>query len=429
MENKNLANRIVVAVFFAFVLAAGLKHYYKQVLVIELFFTVTEAALIGGVADWFAITALFKKPLGFPWHTALIPRHREKVIRSIRDVIVQDLLTVESLKKKVDNSCFVAFLVSFIENKRGQVFVKNSLDRFCKETVNKLDVKEVVSHMQGFMRREIKNIELTSQIQHLIRWLLEDDRVRILVMYIVEELIQQLENATVKQSIYQYLEDITQLKSKSPLEKAFFWLGEQTNSVSLADAADAFYAEIMFLLEEVKNPDHIIHKKIYEKLAGLAEQPEFNFTWLEQAEDWKMTLAAETKFGAAGSDLLESFLKAANSSLYPQFFQWLCVQMERYWLFFKENRELKDWLELRIKQVLYQFIEREHYIIGEIVQRVLGEFTNDRLNHFVEEKAGEDLQWIRINGSIVGGIVGMIMFFFMHFFYQPYLLPMIRSWF
>jgi uncharacterized membrane-anchored protein YjiN (DUF445 family) len=98
-------------------------------------------------------------------------------------------------------------------------------------------------------------------------------------------------------------------------------------------------------------------------------------------------------------------------------------------MFFKGNIELQEWLEVRIKQVIYELIEKEHYIIGEIVQRVLGEFNDDKLNRFVEEKAGDDLQWIRINGSIVGGIVGLLMFFFLRYVYDPYVVPIIQSWF
>ncbi len=428
MKNKSIANQVLLFVFLLFILSAGLKHYYPNRFAAEMFFAVMEAALVGGIADWFAITAIFKKPLGFPWHTALIPRHRQKVIRSIRNMIDQDLLTIQSIKKKVESIRFVALLIGVIDHERGREFIRKSLERFGKDISSKLDVRDFVNPMEDFIRKEIKNIDLISQINNIVRWLLENDRARMITMYIVDELINQLNKNEAKNNIYQYLEEVTQTKNRSPLERAFLWLGEQTNSVSLSDAADVFYAEILAILQEIKNPDHVIHHRIYENLTAIVEAPERNYTWLEQVEIWKMTLAAEVELGDAVIDVSEDFLKITNIHLSPQFIDWIYTHMDRYWIFFKENIELQDWLEVRIKQVVYELIEKEHYIIGEIVQRVLGEFSDDRLNRFVEEKAGDDLQWIRINGSIVGGIVGLLQFFFLHYVYDPYVVPIIQSW-
>ncbi|SFL50312.1 DUF445 domain-containing protein [Pelosinus propionicus] len=429
MNNKSIANQVLLLVFLLFLLSAWLRHCYKDILAVEMLFSVMEAALVGGIADWFAITALFKKPLGFPWHTALIPRHREKVIRSIRNIIDQDLLTIQSIKKRVESTCFVTLLIGFVDNERGREFIRKSLERFCRDMINKLDIRDLVNHMDSFIRKEIKNIDLISQMDNVVRWLLENDRTRVLTMYIVEELIIQLDKNEAKGNIYQYLEEMTQAKNRSPLERAVIWLGEQTNSVSLSDATDAFYAEILAILQEIKNPDHIIHNKIHEFLTAIAEASEKNYTWLEQVENWKMALATDLELGDAVIPITEYFLKTTNPQFSSQLMDWIYIQLDHYWMFFKGNIELQEWLEVRIKQMIDELIEKEHYIIGEIVQSVLGEFNNDKLNRFVEDKAGNDLQWIRINGSIVGGIVGLLMFFFLHYVYDPYVVPIIQSWF
>ncbi|MPM90495.1 hypothetical protein SDC9_137616 [bioreactor metagenome] len=73
-------------------------------------------------------------------------------------------------------------------------------------------------------------------------------------------------------------------------------------------------------------------------------------------------------------------------------------------------------------------MKKEHHLIGRVVKSVLGHFSNSDLSQFVEVKAGNDLQWIRINGSIVGGIVGMLLYGFLQGVYEPYVLPIIRSW-
>lgn len=423
-----MANKVLLIVFLLFLLAVGLKYFYKDRLVIEIFYAVMEAALVGGIADWFAITAIFKKPLGFPWHTALIPRHRERMIQAIRGMIDQDLLTVESIKNRVDHTSFVPLFIGFLENERSKQLLRSWLEKSFQEFIINLDVHNIVGYLDSFVRKEIPNINIISQTKNVIRWLLDEGRVQVLTLYLVDELIYQLKKTEIKKSIYEHLEDLAQTNNRPPLERAFIWLGAQTNSVNISDAAGAFYGEVLAMLEEIKNPEHIVHTWIYETLTELVEQPEMDFIWLEEIESWKMALATDVEFGETAMHMTDNFIATMNPKLYAYLVNWIYSQLHGYWEFFKGNREIQEWLEVRIKQVTYQFIEKEHYVIGEMVQRVLSEFTDAELNDFVEDKAGADLQWIRINGSVVGGIVGLVMFLFLHYVYDDYVVPIIQGW-
>lgn len=411
-----MANKVLLVVFILFLLSIGLKYFYKDRLIIEIFYAVMEAALVGGIADWFAITAIFKKPLGFPYHTAVIPRHREQMIRAIREIIDQDLLTAESIKKRVDYTCFVTLFIGFIENQRGKQLLRTWLERYGREMISNLDVVDITGHLDEFVRKEIRNINTTSQIQNLIRWLLAEGRLQVLTLYIVDQVMNHLEKAEIKQSIYEQLEDLAQTNNRPPLARAFIWFGEQTNSVNISDAAGAVYGEVLAMLQEFKNPEHNLHKWIYEELTKLIEGSEIDFVWLEQIESWKLTLASDVELGETAMHMADKFIATMNPNLYVQFIDWIDSQLHGYWEFFKVNSEIQQWLEVRIKQVIYQFIDKEHYVIGEMVQGVLSAFTDDKLNKFVEDKAGDDFQWIRINGSVVGGVVGLVMFLFLHYF-------------
>jgi len=66
-------------------------------------------------------------------------------------------------------------------------------------------------------------------------------------------------------------------------------------------------------------------------------------------------------------------------------------------------------------------------MIGGMVRETLAAYTDQDLNRFVEEKAGNDLQWIRINGSMIGGIVGFFLFLFLEFVYAPHIVPVILN--
>lgn len=428
MNLKNKANQVLLLVFILFLVAMGLKYFYKDHLGVKLFFAVMEAALVGGIADWFAITAIFEKPLGFPWHTALIPRHRQRVINAIQKMVDQELLTIESIKSRVNHTEFITLLISFIENKRSQELLTSWLETSGREWIHHLHHKESIASLEVFLRNEMKKVNLSSQIKIIIRWLLQGNRVQVLTFYVVDQLIHQLEKSEMKQSMYKYMENMVQADKRPPLERAFIWLGEQTNSINLSDAVSVFYGEIVEMLHEIKHPEHSFHHWIHEKLTEFLEQPEEHLIWLEEIEGWKEQLANELEVNKIILQMAETLQDHIHPTLESQYMGWFYRQIHQYWTFFKNNQEIQQWLERRIKEVTYRFIEKEHHIIGEMVQEVLSAFTDEKLNTFVQEKAGDDFQWIRINGSVVGGLVGLMVFLFFHYFYEPYLLPVLQGY-
>src|SRR3954469_1714604 len=75
-----------------------------------------EAGLVGGLADWFAVTALFRHPLGIPIpHTALLPKNRNRIIAGIISMLENDWLTKESIRKKIDTIIFTEKLFEIID--------------------------------------------------------------------------------------------------------------------------------------------------------------------------------------------------------------------------------------------------------------------------------------------------------------------------
>jgi uncharacterized membrane-anchored protein YjiN (DUF445 family) len=415
MGYKNIADKVLLVVFLLFLFAVGLKHAYKDNLSIEIFYAVMEAALVGGIADWFAITAIFKKPLGFPWHTALISSHRDRVIQAMVDMIEKDLLTVEAIKKRVDNGRFVALLINFIEAQNGKQILRSLLEEHGREIVSKLDLKDIVIYLENFIRNKIREVQVKPQVFSAIRWALEQGKEQQIIVYIVDEINNMLEKPDAKIQIYKYIKVMEGAANRPLLERAFLWLGEQTNSVNVSDAVDALYEESLQMLKEMKNPEHILYQWIHERLEVIIEQPEESLDWAADAENWKMKLADHVELSDTIKNMVENFRKLANSSVGSDLVAWIFSQADQYWEVFKQDNKMQEWLEDRIKQAIYQLIDNEHYRIGEVVKEVFLEFTDEDLNQFVEEKAGEDLQWIRINGSVVGAIVGLVLFLCSHF--------------
>lgn len=423
-----MANKILILVFGLFLLSIWLKYAYRDMQATVMFYTVMEGALVGGIADWFAITAIFKKPLGFPWHTALIPRHRDRVILAIGGMIEQDLLSVKSIKKRVGTVCFVELMIDWVDHKGGRLFLKRLLDKHSREMILKIDHPIVATYVENFIKNKIRNMKITPLVKKLTKWGVEQEKDEYLVVLILDELINKIQHPHTKKNICKYIEKIKQENTRSLLEKAVIWIGEQTNSVNVSDATEALYQELLHILQEMKDPEHILHQWIHTKLIEIVNQPDHETPWSDEIEDWKAVVTERVELTEMVITLTQNFMEKLSTSTHTHLLNWIYDQADQHWQRFKIDDEMQDWLEIRIKQSIFELVENEHYLIGTVVQEVLGNFSDQDLNSFIEDKAGDDLQWIRINGCIVGGGVGFILYVFLHYFYDQHIVAMIQTW-
>lgn len=427
MKRKNIANQVLAGVILLFVIANVLKYFYRESLAIQLFSFVAEAAVVGGVADWFAVTALFRRPLGFPWHTALITRHRERVIQSIADMIQNELLSVDSIKKRVNAICLVDVLIDWAENKNGKLILKKMVNQYSSEALSSIDSMAAAMYIEKIFENKSKELKLTHHIKNMAQWALTDDRYKKLVSDSIDECITALERSDLRQSIYTQLVKMSDQQTKTIFERAIFWLAEQTDSVNLSEAADAMYEELIIMLREAKKTDHMLYQWINAKLIELIDELEHSGSWAEAIEEGKQALIKSMDLAEMAEKSAQIALEIIKSSSHSLVLAWFYEQVEMYWTSFKQNKEAQIWLEMSVKQALYKVIENEHQLIGIAVQGVLNNFSDDDLNDFIEEKAGDDLQWIRINGCVVGSIVGLVMFIFLHYVYDPFIVPMVQG--
>ena len=427
MDRRNMANRVLAGVFLLFVLASVLKYFYKDVLAVQLFMFVTEAAVVGGVADWFAVTALFRKPLGFPWHTALITRHRERVITALSDMIEYELLSVNSIKQRVDKIHFVSLLIDWIDHNGGKLLLKRLLSKHIEEFLTSLDKGKVTDYLDELLKIKVKETQLTPCVKAVVKWAAEHKRYEPAVIYLMDKCIEIVQSSDTRNFIYQQLIKTREKQTRSIFEKAVFWLAEQTDSVNISEAADMMYDELLVMLHNAKETDHVLYQWVQDKLLEVIDQLENQAYWADAIEDWKQRVLIDMDTRAIVENVVEISLNIVKEPSHSPILTWMFEQTQTYWSDFTQNQQAQEWLESSIKQAVYKLIEDEHQLIGTIVHNVFDTFSNDDLNKFIEEKAGDDLQWIRINGCVVGAFVGLVLFSFLHYIYDPFVVPLVQG--
>lgn len=447
MSNKRLANRILFFLFLAFFAITLFRLFVFNNFLVELLSFTMEAALVGGIADWFAITALFKEPLGFSWHTALIPRNREKVIDAVSVMVEGELLSYEFIKGKIEEVHIIDLLISYIENYNTKKSIARFIEKYGQNVLSNIDMSKMAELIEKFLKDKLKDVNISIQLKKIIDMAIKNGEYERLLQNIIDNLIIIAEKDSTRDEIYNIINDVVQ-KSKSKttgLKRMIFELAlgiaQETDSVNIYDAADSLQKELIGILTNLKDKNHPMYIKFDQMFKETIKKLETDEAVTDSIELWKQEVMERIhlrdefeklingaiKITANVPAELEAYSIGASTENNSPVIQWLIAQVEKYWDNFKKDEKIKNWLEDYIKENLIKVIKAEHHLLGMMVKDTLGNFTNEALNEFIEAKAGNDLHWIRINGSIVGAVVGIAIFLFMHLFYDPYIVPIIRS--
>ncbi|HBW38878.1 DUF445 domain-containing protein [Desulfosporosinus sp. BICA1-9] len=420
MNYHKKANITLAAVFLFFVGAAVLEYYYPNSFGVSLIFFVSEAALVGGIADWFAVTAIFRKPLGWGYHTALISRNREKVIEAVASMVQKELLSMEMIRKKIEGIPFIETLLKYVEKEGGSNYLTEKLTFYIRSYVEKQNTKHLAHKLAEFLREYAKTWNLASKIQDINEWALDQGYVDRGIDRLTEGLWDKASEGETRQVIIRYLEGIKEEKvvNGGAIFRTMLGFIEMSDGLNLEEAAEALQIELLLTLRNLKDPKHPLRISLKDTFVDKIAELERDIEFKTQIEQWKEDVLA----GALLERFLESVIKAIFEASEPSaLHRALHPFINQHWVNVQENVALQKTINAFIADTLCRVIKNEHDLIGNIVRETLATYTDQDLNQFIEDKAGNDLQWIRINGSMIGGVVGLILFLFLKFIYDPIL--------
>lgn len=421
MNYRKKAN-ITLAVVFAFFLVVALwEHFTTQSFALRLLKFVSEAALVGGIADWFAVTAIFKKPLGWGFHTALIPRNREKVIEAVATMVQKELLRVDVIRKKIEGIPFTDVFLNFVEKQGGAGYLADKLTGYVRWYAEKQDPDELAKKLAEFIRLKAKAQELTPRMQAVGEWAIKHGYFDRGLDSLAEGLWDKISEGETRQVILRYLEGIKEEKVSNggSIMRTLLGFVEMSDGLNLDDAADAMQVELLLTVHNLQDRQHPLRvslkESLFNSIAGLALESGFE----TQIEQFKNDVLDSSLLERTLESAIQTVLNVAASPSTPlqpsTLYEILYSNVEKFWVNVRKSTVLREMINTWIVDILCRVIQNEHNLIGNMVRETLTAYTDQDLNQFVEEKAGNDLQWIRINGSMIGGAVGLILFLVLEF--------------
>lgn len=406
-HHKISANTLANFILIVFSLLFLIFYPYHKTFWGGLIFSFANAGLIGGIADWFAIKSFFAKPLGISWpeslfKTEMIPKNREEVISVIIDIIQNKVITKDALSKKVKEIGISQLLVDYIVQHK-------ILNNAAEVLLTKIEISSLQKNNKYFSKLLRKSIYANKNEIYNIADHFSDLAIsKGYIQDIINSLASELQKILLLPIVYEKLSILfTNIKSNyngsNILKKVVTHVFSSINDVpeELIKSANDF-------LESAKHPDFIKKYDIKNKI-----QHFFQYSAIKTARDGYQFKAVNTDNSDGDNyeikENIISYKEDSEDNIKDEVINKVIDELNNLII---NNTDLKNnitnLLDCKISDFIYKNIEY-------IIKNKLAEYSNEMLTEEIYKNVGEDLNMIRINGSIVGGMVGIITFIIMYF--------------
>ncbi len=417
--SRNRIGTISLAIAFGGFLVCEAAHHFQLVagpwwLVVRSGF---EAALIGGIADWFAVTALFRRvPNGkfaLP-HTDIIVRNRAKLTDGVVDLVENQLLSPASVREKLQDFSISQVLFEQLEDQTGREMTAATLRLLASHVSSELEDHKLREFLTALLREQIKTANLAPLWGRWLQARVQAGDTIILWQTLAASLAEQAERGDLDELI----RDLLQLSLQAYKNEL---RGIATLKGWIASIAIDSNTDTRRLRDGlVRTLRSISHKETHPLSAHLdaavrnyaadlqANQPEATARVFE----FQQRLAENPDLDGVVGHMLSDLRKLAEAKLSgpnAEFDAAITDLIERGLTRLKADQPTRTGLDRWAREALENIVTRHHGIIGSTARHSLNRLDDRELVSQMEAKVGNDLQYIRLNGAMIGGLVGVIL--------------------
>ena len=355
-----------------------------------------EAAMVGALADWFAVTALFRHPLRIPIpHTAIIPRRKDQIGRSLGDFVESNFLTQEVLGERLAQANIGHRLGHWLAEPVNARRVSEALGDALKGTLEVLDDKEVQHGLEGVVRHRVRATPAAPLVGKVVDLSVEGGH------------HQRLLDAVLA-SLHGFLDDNRITFRKRLEQESPWWVPEPVDDRIF----EKIYTAVGRFIGDVgSDREHEVRRTVDVRVAAFAERLKQDPELLAKGEVLKEELLDHPEFRAWIESLWlgtkRALIDAANDPA-SEFRTHAADNLRRLGDRLTREpdlqRKVDDWVERSVGYVIERYRSEVSDLIATTVERWDGESTARKM----ELQVGRDLQFIRINGTLVGGLAGLV---------------------
>ncbi|MCB2357533.1 DUF445 domain-containing protein [Clostridium estertheticum] len=455
MKNKKIADLSVALLISLVIIINLVKINYGSTEYLEMLSFIIEAALVGAIADWFAITALFKEPflVGkipiIASHTAIIPKNRIIIVNAVANMVQNELLSEKILKSKIEEINIADRVIEFIDKNikiKSQLYEK-LIDFFIEKLVN-IDSLKLALSLETNLKQKIEPIEISVYIDKAITFGVQSDEFKEIFNIILDNVIKYINREETFEILNIFANEILKKESNNIFMKKIIGILESVNAINTSDITRSILKQANNLLINLKYEDDVLRVEIIEQIRQLLKKANTDDYVKIGINEWKIRIIKEISLKGYlniiiqnviaiisekqvylnnnylnDSDKFEKGLLAKQDVI--SIISWIRTELQKSFNNIKNDSNNKKTMDDFIKESIFKFIESKYQNIGDIVKQVLNNMDDNSLNNFVIKKAGNELHGIRINGCVVGALFGGFVFALTHLIYD-FILPNIK---
>ncbi|RWB00714.1 DUF445 domain-containing protein [Mesorhizobium sp.] len=396
-RTKFVATAALAFCVLIFAVAKSFEGHYPWLGFVAAF---AEAATIGGLADWYAVVALFRRPLGLPIpHTAIIPENQNRIADNLGRFIEVNFLAPEPVREKLAEVDFSALVADWLADPNRAADLSHFVGRLVPQTLAAIEQSGLRGFVTSRMLEQIEKVPLAPLAAELLSALTDDRR------------HQRLFDEFTK-VVGRFLSDEQALATMR--EK----IREELPSLFNLFRADAYLlkkivASAGSLLDEVRaDPDHPMRAEFDRFVLSFVERLRTSKQYAKRAEKLKRDFLARPELKALAGDMWESLsvfieqdARAPNSM----------IRAHLASMFVEVGRHLAGDAQIRADMnqgfivALSSFVESQKSGVSKFIADQVKRWDLAQLTRLIEMNIGRDLQYIRFNGMIIGGLAGVVL--------------------
>ncbi|WBV51471.1 DUF445 domain-containing protein [Chryseobacterium gambrini] len=364
----------------------------------------SEAAMVGALADWFAVTALFRHPLGLPIpHTNLIENSKQKLGDNLGNFVVTNFLSPENIRPYIQKLKISNFVGEWLGKEKNQDVLLKNLSDIVLDILNKLDDSEVSRFISKKVSEMTDNIKLNAILGSGINYLLDkNDHQRI-----ITNLSSQIKN---------YIAENDEM-IKDRVKKGSYTFIPAFVDNKIADKITSGLSD--FFKEIEQDPNHEIRNLITQKIYDFSNELKQDPKWEEEFKNIKNDLLKNDKLNEYSNDIWISIKNTLTKELQDDessLKKYLSKNLNEFSQNLKNDENFQKKIDDWVRVTAYKYILKNTHQFGNLISSTVGNWQGKELSEKLELEVGKDLQFIRVNGTIVGGLVGLIIYTIAHFF-------------
>lgn len=394
---KLIATGLFVLMVVLFIFSSIYEKNFPFLVYIRAF---SEAAMVGALADWFAVVALFRYPLGLKIpHTAIIPKNKDRIGENLALFVREEFLTEAVISPKIEKTNISLKLADKLSDK---VFVSRMVENisdYIPEIIQKLEDSDVKLFLQENIIEKLKKINLSSSLGSILEFIFSNGKDKLIIDEVINISIGLLNNNEDK------IKDL--IKKESP-----WWIPSFVDN----SVYKKLITRIKEYLDELKNNEESENRKkiilkINKLIQDLKSSPEFH----KKSEEIKQKIFNDEVVNDVLSKLIEDLkikilndLQSENSVIKQKTTEFVLSLGAS----FSKDMALQLKLNKWIKDFSVNVLVSNAASISSVISDTFKSWDAEEVSTKLENQVGKDLQFIRINGTIIGGLVGLLIYFF-----------------